>query len=243
VTRSWKPDPGMLLAIFDVDGTLVHSGRRDSRCFASVYETIYGRPFTGIDWREYPHVTDLTILDTALMAHFGRQSEEGEVEAFQALYISRLQEAREKDPHPFQEVPGAAALVSHLLERPSEYRVCVATGGWRRPAELKLRHIGISVEELPVTGADGLRTREEILQSAMDDAKARWGKFRKTVYIGDAVWDVHTTRAMDLDFLGVSYATDAGELEGLGVRHVLPDFLNQSLFFEKIHAAVPPGGG
>ena len=230
----------MLLAIFDVDGTLVHSGRRDSRCFASVYETIYGRPFTGIEWREYPHVTDLTILDTALMAHFGRQSEEGEVEAFQSLYLSRLQEAREKDPRPFQEVPGAAALVSHLLERPSEYRVCVATGGWRRPAELKLRHIGIPVEALPVTGADGRRTREEILQAAINDAKARWGKFRKTVYIGDAVWDVHTTRAMGMDFLGIGYTTAVSELEGLGVRYVLPDFLDQRLFFEKIHAAVPP---
>ncbi|MEY4135848.1 MAG: HAD family hydrolase [Saprospiraceae bacterium] len=232
----------MLLAIFDVDGTLVHSGRRDSRCFAGVYETLYGRPFTGIDWRQYPHVTDLTILDTALMQHFGRTSVEAEIRDFQALYLARLQAARDNDPAPFQEVPGASALIAHLLERPLEYRACIATGGWRRPAELKLRHIGVPAEALPVTGADGFRTRQEILQSAIDDARARWGNFHKTVYIGDAVWDVHTTREMGLDFLGVAYTADAGELESLGVRHILPDFLDQSLFFEKVHAAVPPVG-
>lgn len=231
----------MLLAIFDVDGTLVHSGRRDSQCFASVYEAIYDRPFTGIDWRKYPHVTDHTILNTALLQHFGRQSEEKEVEAFQAMYLGLLQEVREKDPGPFQEVPGAAALISLLLERRQDYRVCVATGGWKRPAELKLRHIGIPVENVPVTGADGRRTRQEILQAAIDDAQERWGIFQKTVYIGDAVWDVHTTREMCMDFLGVAYTADWRELEALGVQHILPGFLEPSLFFEKIHAAVPPG--
>lgn len=232
----------MLLAVFDVDGTLVHSGRRDSKCFAGVYESIYGRPFTGIDWRKYAHVTDLTILDTALTEHFGRQSCEEEVEAFQMLYLARLQEARDKDPDPFQEVPGATALISALLEQPLEYRVCVATGGWQRPADLKLRHIGIPVEAIPLTGADGRRTRQEILQAAIDDAQVRWGNFQKIVYIGDAVWDVYTTRDMGLDFLGVGYTADVRELEELGVRHIVPDFLDHALFFEKMHVAVPPGG-
>lgn len=229
----------MLLVIFDVDGTLVHSGRRDSACFASVYESLYGRVFTGIDWRKYPHVTDLTILDTALIQHFGRGSNEDEIHAFQELYLSRLQESRDKDPLPFQEVPGASPLIAHLQQQPG-YRVCVATGGWKRPAALKLRHIGISPDTLPITGADGCRTREEILQAAIQDAGSRWGDFEKTVYVGDAVWDVHTTRAMGLNFLGVGHVADVRALKDLGVRHIVQDFRDQPLFFEKIHAATPP---
>jgi|NOAtaT_7_FD_contig_41_654988_length_1367_multi_9_in_0_out_0_2 phosphoglycolate phosphatase-like HAD superfamily hydrolase len=229
----------MLLVIFDVDGTLVHSGRRDSACFAGVYESLYGRPFTGLDWRKYPHVTDLTILDTALMQHFGRVSSEPEVQVFQEHYLFRLQEARDRDPFPFQEVPGASALIAHLQQQPG-YRACVATGGWRRPAMLKLGHIGISPDTLPITGADGCRTREEILQAAIQDACSRWGDFEKTVYVGDAVWDVHTTRAMGLNFLGVGHVADVQALKDQGAHQIVQDFQDQPLFFEKIHVATPP---
>lgn len=230
----------MTLILFDVDGTLVHSGRRDSRCFAAVYEILYRRPFPGIDWHRYPHVTDLTILDTALMAHFGRESDPEEVAEFQRLYVSMLAEQRAQAPGEFHEVPGAAALIRHLLERPEEYPVCVATGGWRLPAELKLRHVGIPVEQIPVTGADGKKTRQEILNAALEDAARRWGRFSRAVYIGDAAWDVHTTRAMQMNFLGVRFEHDHHILEQLGARHILSNFLDWELFFDKVHAAEPP---
>ncbi len=39
----------MILVIFDVDGTLVFSEKKDSQAFADTYQMVYNRPFPTID--------------------------------------------------------------------------------------------------------------------------------------------------------------------------------------------------
>ena len=101
------------------------------------------------------------------------------------------------------EVPGARGVVEALVEDP-RFCVGIATGGWERPATIKLKHLGFDTAPIFDSYADNKETREEILQEAIDKAKSVHGSaINRIVYIGDAHWDVRTTRNMGLNFIGI----------------------------------------
>lgn len=229
----------MTLVIFDVDGTLVFSDRRDSQAFGQTYLEIYGKAFPSLDWNHFPHVTDHTIFGTAIRQQFDRSIRLGEIESFQQQYLARLREKRAAAPQHFKQVPGAAEMVARLQQEP-DFGVAVATGGWKRPAEVKLAHIGIDPPGLIIVGADNKATREEIIQSAIDQSQAQLAKLEKIVYVGDAIWDVRTTRNMGLNFIGIRHRDDLGVLKSLGASEVLSNYLNQDHFFEIVDRAKPP---
>ncbi len=228
----------MVLLIFDVDGTLVYSERRDSLCFAATYEQLYDRPFPSIDWNNYPHVTDTTILSTVIEQHFGRRPDLDELLLFEEHYLDLLGEKRRLDPFHSQEIPGARAMVERLL-RNEDFLLGVATGGWQRSARLKLRHVGIPDEHMFVEGADGHTTRESILEAAVKLVRKQ-REFERIVYIGDAVWDVRTTRNLDIPFIGIRWRGDVEELQREGATQVLVNYLDQEAFLEAVERAEPP---
>ncbi|AEE48662.1 HAD family hydrolase [Haliscomenobacter hydrossis] len=229
----------MTLILFDVDGTLIYSERRDSRCFAQTYTDLYGKPFPSIDWRQYPHVSDTTIFAKVIQDHFNRAVQAEEVAAFKQLYGERLRHLRTQNPEHYREVPGAAQAVIQLLEHPA-YLVAVATGGWKESAEIKMQHVGIPSDHFWVSGADDKYTREEILNEATAAVKNVYPQVQRVVYVGDAVWDVHTTRNLDMDFLGIRHTHDHEILLNLGATQVISNFLDFELFIRAIEAAAPP---
>ena len=230
----------MKLILFDVDGTLVYSDKKDSYSFADTYEELYGMPFPSIDWRNYPHVTDTTIINTVIQDHFQRPFSQEEWDAFQERYISKLRHNRKHSPADFKSVSGAAPLVNALLEHP-DYVVGVGTGGWKAPAMVKLQHVGIHIDEEVVVGADGKSRREAILDEAIIRAEQRAGRtFEKIVYIGDAEWDVRTTRNMELGFIGVRHRGDVDVLMELGARHVIAEYTDMDTFLELVEEAQSP---
>lgn len=230
----------MILLIFDVDGTLVQStGKADSLCFASTYEQIYGKPFPTIDWQRYPHVTDTTIFQTVIQQHFKRAADPQEMFDFETVYVESLRKNRITKPNYFFEIPGARALVHHLLAQP-DYLLAVATGGWRRSAHVKMQHVGIPSQAFLVSGADGKVTREAIIEEVLEYAHKIESRFQKIVYVGDAIWDVATTRNLQMDFVGIRRNNDLEVLARLGATQVLPDFLDQHAFLQAIAKAAPP---
>jgi phosphoglycolate phosphatase-like HAD superfamily hydrolase len=230
----------MVLVIFDVDGTLVYSDKKDSLTFAQAYEDLYGHPFPSIDWRNYPHVTDTVIFDTVLQQHFGRRAEAGEVERFQAHYIGLLRDKRHHSPEDYQAIPGARQAVGQLAEQEG-YLVGVATGGWRQPAEVKLEHVGIRIAPRLFSGADGKAEREAILEEVIARARESHGSaLRKIVYVGDAEWDVRTTRNLQLAFIGLRRLGDCEMLHREGARHVIQDFTDFDRFRQLLEEACPP---
>ncbi len=229
----------MHLIIFDLDGTLVHSDRRDSNYFAQAYETIYQQPFPTIDWTKYPHVTDTSIFNTVVAQHFDRSPTSDEIAFFQQHYINLLEEGRQLMPEQFQSIPGAPALMAHLHAAPDQYRTCLATGGWQAPARVKLRHVGLLSDRLGIHGADGKMTREAILSEAIEAAGGAH-QYAKIVYVGDAEWDVTTTRKMQLDFVGIRWRGDREVLQQAGASQVIENFLDLDAFFRALHLATPP---
>lgn len=230
----------MELVIFDVDGTLVYSERRDSRCFAQAYEQLYSRPFPTLDWNKFPHVTDTTIFDTVIRQHFNRSHDPAEVPPFQELYLSLLRKNRQSQPHLFCEVPGAKTAVQSLGQKENQM-IGIGTGGWQQPAALKLKHVGIEVDHRLLSGADGKINREAILQQTIDWAEEiNGGAVTRVVYIGDAVWDVRTTRNMQIDFVGVRRLGDVDKLLDAGAQEVIQDYQDKPLFEAAVARAKPP---
>lgn len=230
----------MTLLIFDVDGTLVQStDKADSLCFAGTYKQVYGKPFPTIDWRRYPHVTDTTIFRTVIREHFDREAGHEEMFEFETVYVEALRKNRLARPHHFFEIPGARALVHRLLARP-DYLLAIATGGWRRSAHVKMQHVGIPSQALLVSGADGKATREAIIGEVLELAHRIESRFQKIVYVGDAVWDVVTTRNLQMNFVGIRRNNDLETLQKIGATQVLPHFLDQDAFFQAIAKALPP---
>jgi len=229
----------MKLIIFDIDGTLLYSNKIDSQCFADTYQKIYNKPFPTIDWSTYPHVSDHTIFNTVIKTQFDRLPSLEEVHHFQDHFVAMIEERRIQNPQDFLEVPGAKSTVEKLLAN-DEYAIGIGTGGWQRPAMVKLAHVQIPTEDLFISCADGKVSRDDILQESIDLAKAQHAAFEKIVYVGDAPWDVKTTRNMNLDFVGIRRNGDHDILLKLGAQKVLGNYLDFDLFMETVESAVPP---
>lgn len=227
--------------LFDIDGTLLHSDRLDSQCFAASYEAVFARPFPSIDWSRYPHVTDHVIFRTVFTRHFGRAASAEERRTFEAHYLAGLRDQRQCRPEQFREVPGARALWEEL-SRSDRYLTGIATGGWRAPARLKLDHVGIHPDPLYAGYADGMETRDDILRTAIELAR-RDHTLDRVVYIGDAIWDVRTTQRMKIPLVGVRHRGDHEVLTTVGARFVIDDYRDPTLFFRIVEQAASATSG
>lgn len=215
--------------LFDIDGTLLYSEKIDSRCFANSYEAIFGIAFPTIDWTKFAEVTDHVIFRTAFNDHFGRFPSEEERVVFEDHYLSALSDFREERPEEFREVPGAANLWQQL-ETDDRFIPGIATGGWQRPAAIKLSHVGIPPDQ-PFAGyANNKFSRVDILNEAIRLVRSAH-EIGKIVYVGDAIWDVTTTKKMDLPLIGVRRKGDHDTLRRLGVKRIITDFNPAQAFF------------
>jgi len=218
--------------LFDIDGTLLFSNKIDSRCFADSYEAVFGRTFPSINWHDYPQVTDHVIFRSVFHKHFDRLPAADERQQFEDYYIMQLEAARRKRPTDFQEVPGARSCWEYL-NQDERYVTGIATGGWREPAMIKLRHIGLPTSPPYAGYANGMETRRHILQAAIDTAR-REHQIDKLVYVGDAIWDVQTTQEMNLPLIGIRRKGDHEVLLREGAPIVLSDYRNLDTFLGAI---------
>ncbi len=218
--------------LFDIDGTLLYSEKVDSRCFANSYEAIFGRPFPTIDWSKFAEVTDHVIFRTAYYDHFGRFPTETERTVFEDHYLAALNASRAERPEEFREVPGAARLWQRL-EADERFVPGIATGGWRRPAAIKLTHVGIPASH-PFAGyANDKFSRVDILNEAIGLVRSVHD-ISRVVYVGDAAWDVTTTQKMNLPLIGVRRKGDHEVLRSLGANRIITDFNPPQAFFNHL---------
>jgi len=225
----------MIFVIFDIDGTLVHSDKVDSQCFANSYEAVFNQSFPSIDWREYPHVSDDTIFETVFQKHFMRPATTSDKQKFQAHYVAKILAVREERPEVFFEVPGARAMLE-ALQKDDRYRLGIATGGWQAPAKVKLDFVGIDVAEMPAGYADGNPTRPEIIRTAITQAEAKYGEPTKIVYVGDAIWDLTTCQEMGLPLIGIRVKGDVSFFTKHGIEFVFSGYQDLEGFRQAIEA-------
>ena len=103
-----------------------------------------------------------------------------------------------------EEVPGSAVFVKEAMKN-KLIAVCFATGSLRRPAEQKLKAIGISFNNELLVASDQLQKRESIVKTAISKAKKHYGvsDFERVISIGDGLWDLKTAQNLGLEFVGI----------------------------------------
>lgn len=213
------------LALFDIDGTLTKTTHVDDVCFVQSFIDELGIHDLDTDWSRYPTVCDSGITQHIFRTRFGRLPSAPELARLQRRFVSLLEQASERDPHLFVEVPGAGTAVHKLRQHP-DWAVAIATGGWQTSAMFKLNKAGIAVDGLPAAFADHGITREVIVAAALMMARHTYQQrqFARVVYIGDGVWDVRTARHLNLDFVGVASRDREAVLRAEGARAIIQDF-------------------
>lgn len=218
----------MHLALFDIDGTLTTSD------LDSVFVRVVGRYLNGAaidtNWNRYPHATDSAIVTALLEEHAADPSQ---VPKIHDEYIDALQ----AEGGPVEQIVGAGRALDHL--RAHGWAIAYATGNWNRAGTFKLQAAGLPAE-LPLAGADGIESREGILQDGVARARAAYDvpEFERVVYLGDASWDVRTARALSMPLVGIG--DPVAPLREMGVSHVLPDYGNLDDLLDAVqHARVP----
>jgi phosphoglycolate phosphatase-like HAD superfamily hydrolase len=215
------------LAIFDIDGTLTKTTQIDDRCFVQSFADELGITDLDTNWSRYPSVCDSGITQHIFRRHFGRMPSAREIARLQHRFVALLEQAYEREPQFFVEMPGAGATLDKIRQQP-DWKVAIATGGWQASALFKLDKAGIVVDGFPAAFADHGVTREVILAAALVMARQTYQQqqFSRIVYIGDGVWDVRTARHLNLDFVGVASGEREAALRAEGARAIIQDFTN-----------------
>jgi phosphoglycolate phosphatase-like HAD superfamily hydrolase len=231
----------MKLVVFDLDGTLTATSAVDESCFVQAFADSLAIHHLSTNWLDYDHATDSAVTSQAFQTHFGRKPESTEISKVVERFVELLSGHHDLDSALFAEIPGALAFLAELHENP-EWGIALATGGWKRSAEFKIRAAGLPLAKFPAAFAEDGPSREAIVQTAIDRASAWYQcrEFERIVSVGDAVWDVRTARQLKLPFLGVADEPRATLLRENGARHVVEHFLDPARCLQLLGDAIVP---
>jgi phosphoglycolate phosphatase len=208
--------------LWDIDGTLAHSGGVAAQAFLDAVAEVTGiRPTA--ERRDYGGRLDPEIADMLLTAVGEKATRIPEVlDALRRLVAERLDELRaQTGPY-----PGVEALLAKLAA--AGVRQTVVTGNLTAIARYKLDAGGLIPPIEPDLGGygDSAPTRAAVAQVALDRlAAAGWHPDPDEVWIvGDTPRDLSCARAIGVRCALVATGRRTlGELSSLGADIVLPD--------------------
>jgi len=207
------------VVLFDIDGTLVHTGRAGVKAFARVFSTEFGA-HDGTERMRFGGRTDVSLVREFFSIH-GIEPSPVNFARFFDRYVFWLD-------HIIKESAGAPCrgvldFLDELAALPEPPLLGLLTGNIRLGAEIKLRHF--DMWDLFVTGgfADDHEDRNRIAAAAFQRVSRVAGKDLKpeeVLVIGDTPRDVECGRSIGGRVLAV--ATGGATLEEL--ESVQPDF-------------------
>jgi phosphoglycolate phosphatase len=215
------------LLLFDIDGTLLHSGGAGRAAMERAFETVYGAAdaFEGVPMMGR---TDPVIVRDAL-ARRGIAWNDAEANKFKEYYFWFLEEEIEK-PRPGKQVyPGVVRLLTALGEEKG-VAMGLLTGNWRYGGLLKLRHFGLDTFFPFGAFADDSETREHLVPVARDRFEKASGQhvaMENVFVIGDTPFDIQCARPHGARTVAV--ATGIHKMEELLSHkpdHAFADFQN-----------------
>lgn len=156
------------------------------------------------------------------MKNFNRLPEVEEIEKIKSHFYGLLSQAENQ----YQEIKGALAFIDQLAGH-DQFQVAFATGGWRETALLKTNSIGFDIEQHVFKSSNDHYSRAEITKLAMSEAlsSVNNSSFSSVTYVGDGLWDLHTSNGLGIDFIGVD-VHGKGRLSHAGAEKVIGDFLD-----------------
>src|SRR5215472_6363373 len=211
------------LLLFDIDGTLIHSGGAGVHALKSAFKERFGidDDLHGI---EIAGMTDSGIVVSILKKHQIPATNEN-VSAFLDSYVHFL--SMELPRRKGTLLPGVLELLQRLKSRP-HLVLALLTGNVSRGARLKLEHYGVWHFFEFGAFADDHRDRNELGRFARARAKEKHGRefaANQIDVIGDTPRDIACGKALGARTIAV--ATGRWDRHELAKHH--PDFLIDDL--------------
>jgi phosphoglycolate phosphatase-like HAD superfamily hydrolase len=129
------------LVLFDIDGTLILSGKAGLRGLAGAVRQLYGIA-DALEHVPLAGRTDRAIVADVLNG-LGREPTAGEIERLRAMYLDQLEEEIVKPvPEKSGVLPGVTGLLDAIDARP-DLRVGLLTGNFEQGARIKLQHFAL----------------------------------------------------------------------------------------------------
>jgi phosphoglycolate phosphatase-like HAD superfamily hydrolase len=207
------------VVFFDIDGTLVHTGRAGMKAFARVFATEFGA-HNGTEQMKFAGRTDVSLVREFFRIH--------DIEPSTANFGRFFDRYTFWLDHLIQDSAGAPCrgvldFIDELRALPEPPLLGLLTGNIRLGAEIKLRHY--DMWDLFVTGgfADDHEDRNQIAAAAFQRARRVIGNHlrpEEVVVVGDTPRDVECGKAIGARVLAV--ATGGATLEEL--RQHTPDW-------------------
>lgn len=191
------------LVLFDIDGTLVHTGGAGIKAFAKVFALEFGIP-NGTEKMKFAGRTDV-----GLVREFFRLNHiEPDTEHFRRFfesYVFWLDHILAQSET--QACPGIWELIHDLQALPDAPTLGLLTGNVRLGAEIKLRHFDLWKEFVTGAFADDHEERDQIAHAAHRRGSKLFGRQlrgEEIVVIGDTPLDIKCGRAIGANVLAVA---------------------------------------
>jgi phosphoglycolate phosphatase-like HAD superfamily hydrolase len=191
------------VVLFDIDGTLIHSGRAGVRGMNAAFQRLYGVA-DALEGVALAGRTDRAIVSQVFRA-MGREPTDAVVVALREAYLDALA-AELGQPGPGREIlPGVGALLDELETR-DDVAVGLLTGNFARGAAIKLGHFGLWPRFGFGAFGDDHADRRDLVPVAKAEA-TRLGAVvpaERVVVIGDTPADIDCARAHGARSVGVA---------------------------------------
>ncbi len=215
-----------LAILFDIDGTILHTGGAGSRALRRAFVERHGIEDATAGIR-FAGNTDPRIIRDSLAAHGHPDAESrAEFDALVALYEGFLEDELATSPRGVV-FPGIEALLPQLASL-SGVHLGLLTGNVAAGARLKLGHYGLWDHFTFGAFGDDAESRPALLPVALERAAAATGgRFgpADAVVVGDTPHDVEVARVHGARVVAVATGTfDVAELEAAGADEVFEDF-------------------
>ncbi|MBI1886122.1 MAG: HAD family hydrolase [Chloroflexi bacterium] len=210
--------------LFDIDNTLLWSGGAGGKAMRQAFNELFGID-DGFARVEFSGRTDTAIVREAFRLH-GIDGDHHELLVrFSGRYHQLLPESLRTTKGRL--MPGIPDLLA-ALQRRDDVTLGIATGNFRRGAQLKLRHYGLDGYFGDGGFGDDHEDRDVLVRMAIE--RVAGGADRAEVMvIGDTPLDVASARANEAQPVAVATGKHGvEELEAAGADIVFPDFSDWS---------------
>lgn len=232
------------LVLFDIDGTLVLTGRAGIRALDRALLEICGvtNALSGV---AIGGRTDRAIITDALRSIGEEFTTETGIAVRDRYCLYLATEVAADSPHPKLVLPGVSEALAALapLEASGEVSVGLLTGNFARGAEIKLGYFDLWQRFRFGAFGDGHVDRRDLVPIALEAAeRAGEGRFsgEQVVIIGDTPADVDCAHAHGATAIAVAtgpYSVD--ELRETGAQVVVPDLSNWAAVWTAVYPRRP----
>jgi len=223
------------LVLFDVDGTLVHTGRAGSRAFARTLAAQFNAP-NGTEKVRFAGRTDFSLV-RELFGHNGIPATPENFRRFFENYVFWLDQIlAQSHGGPCR---GAPEFIDRLRALPRPPTLGLLTGNIRLGAEIKLRHYGLWDHFKTGGFADDHEDRDHIAAAALERGRRVLGKDlqpEEIVVVGDTPFDIRCGKFIGAKVLAV--ATGGAKLDEL--KNHAPDWAVEDLTRVDVREMVEP---